>query len=448
MIRTVLDDQYFFEVQAEYAPNLVVGFGRLGGRPVGIVANQPAHLAGCLDINASLKGARFVRFCDCFNIPLVTFEDVPGLPARHRPGVRRHHQARRQAALRLLRGHGAQAHRHHPQGLRRRLLRDGVASTSAADANFAFPTAEIAVMGPEGAVNILYRRELGEAPRPGRASGPSGSREYREKFANPYVAAERGLHRRGHRAAGDAPPARPGARDAPDQARPEPAPEAREPPAVTARPPTSGPRGPPRPAAEPRAGPARGRAGALGARDAQARARAHARAPRLRDVLGRARAPPGDAGRPRGLRLRPRARVPGRVSVHPRRPADDVPRAASGPCASTPGSARRPRPTSASATSSRQGQTGPVGGLRPADPDGLRRGRPRWRAARSAGSGVSISSVDDMAELLQDLPLDRVSTSMTINATAAILLALYMAVAERQGVSPRRRSPAPCRTTS
>ena len=78
IIRTVLDEQYFFEVHAGFAPNLVIGFGRLGGRPVGIVANQPTHLAGCLDINASLKGARFVRFCDCFNIPLVTFEDVPG----------------------------------------------------------------------------------------------------------------------------------------------------------------------------------------------------------------------------------------------------------------------------------------------------------------------------------------------------------------------------------
>src|SRR5919197_1209402 len=78
IVRTVLDDRYFFEIQAEYAPNLLIGFGRLNGRPVGIVANQPAHLAGCLDINASLKGARFVRFCDCFNLPIVTFEDVPG----------------------------------------------------------------------------------------------------------------------------------------------------------------------------------------------------------------------------------------------------------------------------------------------------------------------------------------------------------------------------------
>src|SRR5262249_9386251 len=78
IIRTVLDDRYFFEIQAGFAPNLVIGFRRLAGRPVGIVANQPAHLAGCLDINASVKGARFVRFCDCFNIPLVTFEDVPG----------------------------------------------------------------------------------------------------------------------------------------------------------------------------------------------------------------------------------------------------------------------------------------------------------------------------------------------------------------------------------
>ena len=123
---------YFFEVQADFAPNIVIGFGRLGGRPVGIVANQPAHLAGCLDINASLKAARFVRFCDCFNIPLVTFEDVPGFLPGHGPGVRRHHQARREAPLRLLRGDGAEAHGHHAQGVRRRVLTSCRPSTSAA----------------------------------------------------------------------------------------------------------------------------------------------------------------------------------------------------------------------------------------------------------------------------------------------------------------------------
>ena len=136
MLQSVLDDHYFFEVQADFAPNIVIGFGRLGGRPVGIVANQPAHLAGCLDINASVKGARFVRFCDCFNIPIVTFEDVPGIPARHRPGVRRHHQPRSQAPLRLLRGDRAQADRHHAQGLRGR-LRVMSSKHIRGDANFA-----------------------------------------------------------------------------------------------------------------------------------------------------------------------------------------------------------------------------------------------------------------------------------------------------------------------
>jgi hypothetical protein len=93
----------------------------MGGDTVGIVANQPMVLAGCLDIDSSRKAARFVRFCDCFNIPIVTFVDVPGLPARHRAGIRRHHQARRQAAVRLWRGDGAEGHRHHPQGLWRGL---------------------------------------------------------------------------------------------------------------------------------------------------------------------------------------------------------------------------------------------------------------------------------------------------------------------------------------
>ena len=126
VIAAVVDDGRFLEVHEHFAKNIVVGFARLGGRPVGIVANQPAVLAGCLDIDASVKGARFVRFCDCFNIPLVVFEDVPGFLPGHRPGVRRDHPARRQAPLRLRRGHRAQAHRDHAQGLRRRLLRHGL----------------------------------------------------------------------------------------------------------------------------------------------------------------------------------------------------------------------------------------------------------------------------------------------------------------------------------
>jgi propionyl-CoA carboxylase beta chain len=113
----------FLEVQPALRAEHRVGFARLGGRPVGVVANQPAHLAGCLDIDASVKAARFVRFCDAFNIPLVTFEDVPGFLPGHEPGARRHHQARREAALRVLRGDGAEGHGDHAQGLRRRVRR-------------------------------------------------------------------------------------------------------------------------------------------------------------------------------------------------------------------------------------------------------------------------------------------------------------------------------------
>jgi propionyl-CoA carboxylase beta chain len=190
IVRPVLDDRYFFEVQADFAPNLVIGFGRLGGRPVGIVANQPAHLAGCLDINASVKGARFVRFCDCFNIPIVTFEDVPGfLPgtAQEFGGIIKH-------GAKLLFAY-CEATVPKLTVITRKAYGGAYCVMSSkhirGDANFAFPTAEIAVMGPDGAVNILYRREM-EA-----ASDPAGLkeekvREYREKFANPYAAAERG----------------------------------------------------------------------------------------------------------------------------------------------------------------------------------------------------------------------------------------------------------------
>jgi propionyl-CoA carboxylase beta chain len=188
IIRTVLDDQYFFEVQADYAPNLVVGFGRLGGRPVGIVANQPAHLAGCLDISASLKGARFVRFCDCFNVPLVTFEDVPGfLPgtAQEYGGIIKH-------GAKLLYAY-CEATVPKLTVITRKAYGGAYCVMSSkhirGDANFAYPTAEIAVMGPEGAVNILYRRDLERAPA---AFKDEKTHEYREKFANPYVAAERG----------------------------------------------------------------------------------------------------------------------------------------------------------------------------------------------------------------------------------------------------------------
>ena len=190
IIGTVLDDRYFFEVQADYAPNLVIGFGRLNGRPVGIVANQPAHLAGCLDINASLKGARFVRFCDCFNIPLITFEDVPGfLPgtAQEYGGIIKH-------GAKLLFAY-CEATVPKLTVITRKAYGGAYCVMSSkhirGDANFAYPTAEIAVMGPDGAVNILYKREMDAAADPA-ALKEEKTREYREKFANPFAAAERG----------------------------------------------------------------------------------------------------------------------------------------------------------------------------------------------------------------------------------------------------------------
>jgi len=190
IVRPVLDDRYFFEVQAGYAPNIVIGFGRLGGRPVGIVANQPAHLAGCLDISASVKAARFVRFCDCFNIPLVTFEDVPGfLPgtAQEFGGIIKH-------GAKLLYAF-CEATVPKLTVITRKAYGGAYCVMSSkhirGDANFAYPTAEIAVMGPEGAVNILYKREM-DAAKSAAALKEEKTREYREKFANPYVAAERG----------------------------------------------------------------------------------------------------------------------------------------------------------------------------------------------------------------------------------------------------------------
>jgi propionyl-CoA carboxylase beta chain len=190
LIRTVLDDDYLFEVHRDYAPNIVVGFGRLGGRPVGIVANQPAYLAGCLDISASLKGARFVRFCDCFNLPILTFEDVPGfLPgtAQEYGGIIKH-------GAKLLYAF-CEATVPKLTVITRKAYGGAYCVMSSkhirGDVNFAYPTAEIAVMGPDGAVNILYRRELERAPDPA-GFREERIREYRERFANPYAAAERG----------------------------------------------------------------------------------------------------------------------------------------------------------------------------------------------------------------------------------------------------------------
>jgi propionyl-CoA carboxylase beta chain len=191
VIHSVADDHYFFEVHEHYAANIVVGFARLAGRPVGVVANQPAVLAGCLDIGASLKGARFVRFCDAFNIPLITFEDVPGfLPGTNQEfgGIIKH-------GAKLL---YAFAEATVPKiTVITRKAYGGAYCVMASkhirtDINFAWPSAEIAVMGPEGAVNIIYRRELAAA-KDVEAARQAKVGEFREKFATPYIAAERGF---------------------------------------------------------------------------------------------------------------------------------------------------------------------------------------------------------------------------------------------------------------
>jgi propionyl-CoA carboxylase beta chain len=190
IITRVVDDGYFVEVHEHYAKNVVVGFARLAGESVGIVANQPAVLAGCLDINASVKGARFVRFCDAFNIPLVTFEDVPGFL----PGTQQEYGGIIRHGAKLL---FAYAEATVPKiTVITRKAYGGAYCVMASkhlrtDVNLAYPTAEIAVMGPEGAVNIVYRRELQKAEEPERLRREKVE-EFRERFANPYIAAERG----------------------------------------------------------------------------------------------------------------------------------------------------------------------------------------------------------------------------------------------------------------
>ncbi len=191
LIEAVVDDRRFLEVHEHYAANIVVGFARFGGRSVGVVGNQPAHLAGCLDIDASIKAARFVRFCDAFNIPLVTFEDVPGfLPgaAQEFGGIIRH-------GAKLLYAY-AEATVPKITVITRKAYGGAYCVMASkhirTDLNLAYPTAEIAVMGPEGAVNILDRRELGGAPDP-EAARARKVEEFRSKFANPYVAAARGF---------------------------------------------------------------------------------------------------------------------------------------------------------------------------------------------------------------------------------------------------------------
>jgi propionyl-CoA carboxylase beta chain len=190
VIRAVIDDGYFFEVHEHYAKNIVVGFARMNGRSVGIIANQPAFLAGTLDINASVKGARFVRFCDCFNIPLITFEDVPGFL----PGTTQEYGGIIRHGAKLL---FAYAEATVPKlTVITRKAYGGAYCVMASkhirtDVNYAWPTAEIAVMGPEGAVDIVYRRELERAANRDELRKQK-IEEFSERFANPYVAAERG----------------------------------------------------------------------------------------------------------------------------------------------------------------------------------------------------------------------------------------------------------------
>lgn len=191
IINNVVDDNYFFEVQQYFAQNIVVGFARLGGKSVGIVANQPAFLAGVLDIDASVKGARFVRFCDAFNIPLITFEDVPGFL----PGINQEHFGIIRHGAKLL---YAFAEATVPKiTVITRKAYGGAYCVMASkhirtDINFAYPTAEIAVMGAEGAVGILYRKELADTTNP-EETRQRIVNEFKEKFANPYIAAERGF---------------------------------------------------------------------------------------------------------------------------------------------------------------------------------------------------------------------------------------------------------------
>jgi propionyl-CoA carboxylase beta chain len=193
LIQDVVDGGEFFEVQPNYAGNIVVGFARLGGQSVGVVGNQPAHLAGCLDINASLKAARFVRFCDAFNIPLVTFVDVPGFL----PGTSQEHGGIIKHGAKLLYAY-AEATVPKIAVITRKAYGGAYDVMSSkhirADFNFAYPTAEIAVMGPDGAINILYRKEIAEAEKKGRLAEERTRLAdlYREKFANPYKAAELG----------------------------------------------------------------------------------------------------------------------------------------------------------------------------------------------------------------------------------------------------------------
>jgi propionyl-CoA carboxylase beta chain len=190
VIRLIVDNGQFFEIHENYAQNIVVGFARLGGHSIGIVANQPAVLAGVLDIDASEKAARFVRFCDSFNIPIITFVDVPGFL----PGTIQEHHGIIRSGAKLLYAY-CEATVPKLTVITRKAYGGAYDVMSSkhirGDVNLAWPSAEIAVMGPDGAVNIIFRKELEKAKNPARKKAELVA-EYREKFASPYVAAERG----------------------------------------------------------------------------------------------------------------------------------------------------------------------------------------------------------------------------------------------------------------
>jgi acetyl-CoA carboxylase carboxyltransferase component len=190
VIEHIVDDSEFFEVQAQFAPNILIGFGRLDGRSVGIVAQQPRAMAGALDINASDKAARFVRFCDCFNIPIITFVDVPGFL----PGVGQEHGGIIRHGARLLYAY-CEATVPKLTVITRKAYGGAYDVMSSkhirGDLNYAWPTAEIAVMGPEGAVNILFKNELEQAENPDQRRKELIA-DYTQKFASPYIAASRG----------------------------------------------------------------------------------------------------------------------------------------------------------------------------------------------------------------------------------------------------------------
>jgi len=190
VIHSIVDDRDFLEVQARFAPNLIVGFARMGGHVVGIVAQQPPVLAGVLDINASDKGARFIRCCDCFNVPLLTLTDTPGFL----PGVAQEHGGIIRHGAKMIYAY-AEASVPKVSIITRKAYGGAYIVMSSkhlrGDVCLAWPGAEIAVMGPQGAVNVVFRRELKAADDPD-VLRKELVRDYREKFANPYVAAARG----------------------------------------------------------------------------------------------------------------------------------------------------------------------------------------------------------------------------------------------------------------